>query len=95
MANRPGFPGKTNKVYPDPVPQRVPSPPDKTGGGSGYSDAGTPGSPDVQTSEKHGTIRPLSLAYGTTPAGATKGDTGNPRWGAPSAGAPQPGKDGP
>jgi hypothetical protein len=94
MANGAGFPGKTNKVYPDPVPKRSEGPTTTAPSGRGAPTFQNPGVvPGLRTSPPEGKADGLPPTYGT-PMGAKRGEN-LPTWDAPVNGYPQPEKDGP
>lgn len=91
MANPKGFPGKHNKVYPDPVPRAVAKPAGRASPGRSMS-APKPGS--VSLRRDSASPKRAQTNHPSTPMGARKQDAANPTWDAPVSGAPQPGKKG-
>ena len=93
MANRPGFPGKTNKVFPDPVPQEVPH-------AQGSATPHSAFAPVVGGSVNLGgnptrreTHANADWSDGPTPMGASKKEQGEATWNAPVNGYPNPGRN--
>ena len=91
MANGAGFPGRTNKVYPDPVPKEAALPSSRASAAESFLPV-APGSVALQTSSP---ANPSSAAtgYPATPMGARKDQPGQ-EFNAPVGGYPQPGKKG-